>query len=90
MCPNPELFWGIRGAGANVGIITEATYKVHRLSDDGDVFVGEYIVPQGRETEYFELLESMAPIEARLSSFMMLNFNHTTNRVCCPDHITLY
>ncbi|KAJ4304906.1 hypothetical protein N0V90_000434 [Kalmusia sp. IMI 367209] len=76
----PELFWGIRGAGANFGIITSATYKPHRLSDDGDVFVGEYIVPAGREAEYFKLLESMSPIEAKLSSFMMVNYNHTTNR----------
>jgi FAD/FMN-containing dehydrogenase len=23
---NPDLFWGIRGAGANLGIVTEPTY----------------------------------------------------------------
>jgi hypothetical protein len=86
---NPELFWGIRGAGANFGVITSATYKPHRLTDDGDVFVGEYIVPVGREFEYFELMERIQPIEAKLSSFMLVNYDHTNNRVCSPPSCLL-
>lgn len=26
---NPDLFWGIKGAGNNFGLITEATYRVY-------------------------------------------------------------
>jgi FAD/FMN-containing dehydrogenase len=78
---HPELFWGIRGAGANFGIITSATYQAHPLTDDGDVFVGEFIVPAGREVEYFQLLESLSPIQAKVAAFMMINYNSTTNRV---------
>lgn len=29
---NPDLFWGIRGAGQNFGIASSATYQLHPLS----------------------------------------------------------
>ncbi|KAH7383958.1 hypothetical protein BKA66DRAFT_463175 [Pyrenochaeta sp. MPI-SDFR-AT-0127] len=77
---HPDLFWAIRGAGSNFGIITSATYEAHPLTDDGDIFVGEFIVPSGRESEYFELLERMSPIPAELASFMFINYNSTSNR----------
>jgi len=77
---NPDLFWAVRGAGSNFGIVTSATYQAHPLTDDGDIFVGEFIVPAGREAEYFELLERMSPIQAELASFMFINYNSTSNR----------
>lgn len=30
---NPDLFWAIRGAGANFGIVVSATFQAHRLID---------------------------------------------------------
>lgn len=78
---NPDLFWGIRGAGANFGIIVSATYQARRITDGGDNFVGLYTVAYGKEAEYFKLLERMQPLDARLSSFMQFAWSATTNQV---------
>ncbi|KAI1660864.1 FAD-binding domain-containing protein [Daldinia decipiens] len=77
---NSDLFWAIRGAGANFGIIISATYGLHPLIDDGDVFTVEYIIPKERSSEYFRTIESMSPLPAELASIMLINSNATTNK----------
>ncbi|KAJ8061543.1 hypothetical protein OCU04_009356 [Sclerotinia nivalis] len=31
----PDLFWGLKGAGFNYGIITQATYRIYNASNGG-------------------------------------------------------
>ncbi len=40
---NPELFWGLRGAGANFGIATSLTFRLHPL--DGTITHGTVVHP---------------------------------------------
>lgn len=87
---NPDLFWAIRGAGANFGIIVSATYQAHPLTDHGDVFDSIYRVPAGRESEYFELVESLQPFDERISSLMFMNYNSSSNKVLCYLTILAY
>jgi hypothetical protein len=47
---NPDLFWGLRGAGANFGIVTELDYTLHPLSS---VFGGVIFYPLGGEVFRF-------------------------------------
>ena len=56
---NPELFWGMRGAGANFGIVTSFEFKLHPL--EGPVTHGTVTHPIERAEElaerYRELVE---------------------------------
>ncbi|KAF5589168.1 hypothetical protein FPANT_6383 [Fusarium pseudoanthophilum] len=76
----PDLFWAIRGAGANFGVVTSATYSVHPLTNNGDMFLAEFLVPPRRWSEYFRTMESMSPLPAELSSLLLNSFNTTTNQ----------
>ena len=40
---NPDLFWGLRGAGHNLGIVTSFEYRLHEVGPD--VFNGELFFP---------------------------------------------
>jgi FAD/FMN-containing dehydrogenase len=65
---NPELFWGLRGAGANFGIATSFEFQLHRL--DGVITHGSVIHPIERAGElaalYRETVEA-GPDELWLS-----------------------
>jgi FAD/FMN-containing dehydrogenase len=61
---NADLFWGIRGAGANFGIVTSFEFRLHPL--DGAVTHGILIHPIDRATELASLVretEEAAPDE---------------------------
>ena len=55
---NSELFWGLRGAGANLGIVTELEYALHPV---GPMYAGELIHPGFRDVEALRLMTGLAP-----------------------------
>src|SRR5271156_1762306 len=60
---NSDLFWGIRGAGANVGIVTSFQYQLHPV---GPVVGGFVLYPftQGKETlRFFHEFSATCPDE---------------------------
>ncbi|KAI1502629.1 FAD-binding domain-containing protein [Biscogniauxia marginata] len=77
---NPDLFWGIRGAGANFGVITSATYKLTPLVNDGQVMNVDFIIPAELTERYFEALaqfDGVMPPE--LATISLIHYNDTTN-----------
>ncbi|KAI1810883.1 FAD-binding domain-containing protein [Poronia punctata] len=54
---NPDLFWAIRGAGTNFGIITSAVYKLHKPVNSGKVFYADLVYSAGQKTDYFNAMQ---------------------------------
>jgi FAD/FMN-containing dehydrogenase len=51
---NSDLFWGIRGAGANLGIVTSLEYRLHPV---GDVLCGMVLYPMEEGRAALRLLD---------------------------------
>jgi FAD/FMN-containing dehydrogenase len=54
---NPDLFWGMRGAGANLGIATSFEYRVHPV---GPVLGGMVIYPLSKGKEALRFYDEFA------------------------------
>ncbi|KAH6603848.1 hypothetical protein Trco_007294 [Trichoderma cornu-damae] len=80
---HPDLWWGVLGAGANFGVITSATYKVHPLVDKGKVFLADFYLPAERGREYFDMVEAHynKQMSANLAQILIVSWNRTTNSV---------
>ncbi|RCI12730.1 hypothetical protein L249_1067 [Ophiocordyceps polyrhachis-furcata BCC 54312] len=79
---HPDLFWGIRGAGANFGVVTSATYKVHRLINRGEYLHADFYFPAEKSYEYFKIIESLNEnLPADLATIVLVNWNSTTNQI---------
>ena len=84
----PDLFWAIRGAGANFGVITAATFKVQTLAsnNNGNVWMLDFYLPADRSLEYFNIIEkNYSPMPTDLAGVVVFNWNSTTNAVSFPS-----
>ncbi|EED21270.1 conserved hypothetical protein [Talaromyces stipitatus ATCC 10500] len=78
----PDLFWAIRGAGANFGVITSATFNIQPLADfnDGNVFMLDFYLPAESSLEYFKVIEThYSPMPVNLAAVVVNNWNSTLN-----------
>ncbi|AEO68595.1 uncharacterized protein THITE_2055098 [Thermothielavioides terrestris NRRL 8126] len=77
---NPDLFWAVRGAGANFGIITSATYRVFDQTANGSAILAEFVYPAAANRSVWELLQSYDNNLPRpLALFPEVGYNRTTN-----------
>jgi FAD/FMN-containing dehydrogenase len=55
----PDLFWGIRGAGANFGVVTAFEFQLHEFS--GTLHRGTRIYPASQVHEVWGMVRDLAP-----------------------------
>lgn len=79
---NPDLFWAIRGAGANFGIITSANYSIHDATNDGMLVNADFIYPASANRSLFELLASFDEyLPPQLGLSIEMAYNQTSQEV---------
>lgn len=79
---HPDLFWAIRGAGANFGVIISATYRIYDQTNHGTRISAkfEYAPESNRSViELFHTFDDECPPE--LYTMLTLSYNHTSNQV---------
>lgn len=77
---NPDLFWAVRGAGQNFGVVTSATYKLRPLYKSGVWTSVDLILPLEKNVSYFETVSSMIPLPADLTVETIVLYNSTINQ----------
>jgi len=79
---NPDLFWAIRGAGANFGIITSATYKLHPQINGGQLTNVDFAFPANQSSAFFNALASYnGSMPAKLASVSLITYDATAKAV---------
>jgi fumiquinazoline A oxidase len=77
---NSDLFWAIRGAGANFGIITSATYRLYDQTANGQGIMATFVFPAAANRSVWELVSSYDDSLPRpLSVIPQMAYNRTSN-----------
>ena len=79
---NTELFWGIRGAGSNFGIVVSATFKVWDITNNGLAMTAGLVFPAAINGSYWRVLQTFdIDMPSPLSLTNMAFFDRETNQV---------
>ena len=55
---HPDLFWGMRGAGFNFGIVTSATYQVYNFTNNGQAMNADFRFHASQNASLWEFAHS--------------------------------
>ncbi|KAK1634585.1 hypothetical protein BDP81DRAFT_472904 [Colletotrichum phormii] len=77
---NPDLFWAIRGAGANFGIVTSATFKVQKVPNNNRILNVDFILPASANGSYFDILHTLENMPPELATIQFVMWNATVKQ----------
>ncbi|CAH0021155.1 unnamed protein product [Clonostachys rhizophaga] len=77
---NPDLFWAIRGAGANFGIVTSAVFKLNKAPNGGQVLNADFIIPATSNSSYMDLLQTLERMPPELATISFVLWNETISQ----------
>ena len=76
-----DLFWALRGAGANFGIVTSATYKIFDATNNGQVFNADFIFPASANESIWRTIKGYDNMPAPLVMNTAVLYNATIGEV---------
>jgi len=88
---NPSLFWAVRGAGANFGIVTSATYEIFDAPNNGQLVEADFAYSGSVNASLWELLQSWDTTYPReMGLTLAASFNHTTNTTAVSASLSYF
>lgn len=79
---NDDLYWAIRGAGQNFGIITSAVYSMPGQINKGQLFSADFVLSAEQNKSYYDLVQELeGTMPAELSTVSVAMWNETTQAV---------
>lgn len=90
---HPDLYWGMRGAGHNFGIVTSFRYKIHDYPSGRDWAYFLCIFTEDKLEAFFETLNMLGnrgkqPVE--LTTYNLLAMNPDVSDKVCFTHLTRF
>ncbi|RDW76544.1 FAD-binding oxidoreductase [Aspergillus mulundensis] len=76
---HPDLFWAIRGAGANFGIVVSATFQLYDQTNGGRSLDYSFLFSHDQAGSVFELMHSLDDVRGTGAFWSIwARYNHTT------------
>jgi len=76
-----DLFWGLRGAGHNFGIVTSIEYRIHdRAPADDKWTYEEYIFSHDKLEALYKIANSMLPSDTFTPPVELTHYGHFERR----------
>jgi len=87
---NEDLFWALRGAGSNFGIVTSATYRLPELSNGGMYMNADFLFPASVNSSFWQALKSFDHgMPSRLAINAVVVYNRVAGEVSLIPTCTL-
>lgn len=81
-----DLFWGIRGAGFQFGVVLSATYRIVEPTNQGSVTNADFIFPANVNETYFQIHKTFQDnIPAALSLSTLIRYDTISGSVSSFD-----
>ena len=79
---NEELFWALRGAGSNYGIVTSATYRLPEVSNNGMYVNADFVYPANANQSFWKVMADFDEnLPSRLAITAVSFFDRMANKV---------
>jgi len=68
---NSDLFWGVRGAGQNFGVVIETTYETYPASNGGQHYEANLAFSVDKVGSVIDAMNALVPLPAPLSLILV-------------------